>query len=79
MKKLILALTSMVIIGCGTDSVSGTFCYDKTLYAIDVYGTGQYTEYREEFEKQHGPNAVLACPQCTITIEDCIDGTFNPK
>ena len=33
----------------------------KTLDASDVYGTGQYSDYREDFEKETGCKSMLNC------------------
>ena len=78
MKKILLALTALVIIGCGTDSVTGTFCYQKRISASDVYGTGQYTEYKTEFEKQTGCQSMFNCT-AYAQIQECVDGTFTAE
>lgn len=78
MKKILLALMALVIIGCGTDSVTGTFCYQKRISASDVYGTGQYTEYKTEFEKQTGCQSMLNCT-AYVQIQECVDGTFTAE
>ena len=78
MKKIILTVVALVIVGCGTDSVTGTFCYEKKLYAYDVYGTGQYNEYRLEFNKQTGCVNAISCDNYAV-IEECVDGTFTSK
>lgn len=78
MKKIILIAVALVIIGCGTDSVTGTFCYEKKIDASDVYGTGQYSEYRAEFNKQTGCVNAINCNKYAL-IEECVDGTFTSK
>jgi hypothetical protein len=79
MKWIILIAIELLIVGCGSDSVTGSFCYEKTLYPNDVYGTGHYAEYREEFERQSGCHSMLNCSAGTAVIEECVDGTFHSK
>ena len=48
-KALTAAAAALVFSACATDPDPDTICFDDWIYPEDVYGTGHYTEYREEF------------------------------
>ena len=48
----------------------------KTLDASDVYGTGQYSDYREDFEKETGCKSML---NCTGTADVLVPDQDNRK
>lgn len=73
-KKIIaLAFAVFALAGCG-ESVTGgdTVCgyMDRTLYVSDVFGTGLYLEYQEEFKKKNACNSVLDCGNKTMKIKE---------
>ena len=74
MSKKIIALTFAVLAlaGCG-ESVTGgdTVCgyVDRTLDASDVFGTGNYKDYLDEFMKTTGCQNVIGCTE-TMTIKE---------
>lgn len=75
-KKIIaLAFAVFALAGCG-ESVTGgdTVCgkMDRKLYTSDVYGTGIYKDYLEEFEKKNGCEGVLNCGNATLTIKEYV-------
>ena len=48
----------------------------KTLDASDVYGTGQYSDYRDDFEKETGCTSIL---NCTGTADVLVPDQDNRK
>lgn len=79
MKKKIIALAFAILAlaGCG-ESVTGgdTICgkMERTLYANDVFGTGAYKEYLDEFMKKTGCQNPLNCTESMTIKEDvCLE------
>ncbi|MBO4712568.1 MAG: hypothetical protein J5615_01580 [Fibrobacter sp.] len=77
-KKIIaLAFAVLALAGCG-ESVTGgdTICgmMDRKLYADDVFGTGPYKEYQDEFLKKTGCQSALNCTESMTIKEDvCLE------
>ena len=77
-KKIIaLAFAVFALAGCG-ESVTGgdTICgkMERTLYANDVFGTGVYKEYLDEFMKTTGCQNALGCTESMTIKEDvCLE------
>lgn len=69
----IAAAAALVFSACATDpETPDTICFDDWIYASDVYGTGNYTEYREEFEKETGCRTQLQCAG-KMKIHRCVE------
>ena len=47
-------------------------CFDETINAQDVYGTGKFSEYKEEFERKTGCTTLLGCNSKT-KVRRCVD------
>ena len=78
MKKILfLAVSTFMLIGCGENIVSGdTICgkMEKRLEALDVFGTGAYSDRRAEFTEATGCTSVINCSATMVIYEDvCID------
>ena len=72
MKAAILAIVSaLAFSACTTEP--DTICFDDWLYPEDVYGTGRYTEYREEFEEATGCKSMLGCAGKRMKFHRCVD------
>jgi len=65
------AAAALVFSACTTDP--DTICFDDWLYPSDVYGTGYYSEYREEFEAATGCNSMLNCGGKRMKFHRCVD------
>ena len=72
-KALIMAASAIFFSACATDPDPDTICFDDWIYAEDVYGTGHYTEYREEFEKENGCSSFVNCSTAKLKIRRCIE------
>lgn len=72
-KKIIaLAFAVFALAGCGEFVTGGdTICgkMKRTLYAGDVFGTGPYIEYQDEFTKTTGCQQLMGCNK-SMTIEE---------
>ena len=69
------AAAALVFSACTTEP--DTICFDDWLYPGDVYGTGYYTEYREEFEEATGCKSMLNCTG-RMKFHRCVDNVeFN--
>lgn len=75
MKKfLVMAAFAGLLVSC-SDSSTSPGCpeyVDVTLRDIDVYGSGQYVQYRSEFERQTGCISSLNC-NLTATVKMPLD------
>lgn len=72
-KAFIAAVVALVLSACATDPDSDTICFDDWLYVEDVYGTGRYPEYREEFEKENGCSSAINCSTAKLKIRRCLE------
>lgn len=74
MKRIITAISAIIaalaLSSCATDP--DTICFDDWIYARDVYGTGLYTEYREEFENRTGCTSLINC-EGRMKIRRCVE------
>lgn len=69
-KAFIAAAAALVFSACTTEP--DTICFDDWLEPSDVYGTGQYTEYVEEFEEATGCDGVMGCTE-RMKFHRCVD------
>lgn len=67
----IAAAAALVFSACTTDP--DTICFDDWLGPEDVYGTGRYTEYREEFEAANGCKNMIGCTGKRMKFRRCVD------
>lgn len=76
-KVIILIISTLIVFGCGDNAVDGnTICgkMEKRLFADDVYGTGYYSERRQEFEEATGCTTVFGCTESMVIREEvCLD------
>lgn len=76
-KLALLTLSAALFVACGVTEPEEPrqICYDKEIGAADVYGTGMYSERREEFQVETNCTSALNCT-ATMTIRECKDVDF---
>lgn len=67
----ILFVTVALMLAACTDP--DTICFDDEFEASHFFGTGQYTEYRDEFEKKNNCEGLLGCAGKTMVVHRCVD------